>query len=365
MSGLHDIYRELSGLSCTLQIPVLYSWQAEERITLSRNKLSRMAENLRSFTTFEEFSSVEEDGKNPLKSFTAALKNLKPDNMTFKDKPIFLKQHVPGATNTRSTQSDARFAENDLASHIKASQLKLASYMENLNAKIAARMEKGSRSVLDINSSIKSLFSMAAICEREKGEVPEDDLRYYSNLAKEATYLEGDIGFEELKEEYVSFSESVYDHAKINYESYDNFMQKRQYEKKYYTKSIVAGAYDARSYSSITHLLSSATLRLSNESIVESIGSVIKQHTLSRGRLEPEMLTKETFVSWNGPPCNVNAIPLVDLAMADHFHTKDPTRWNLVHADTNQSRLDSMPGMQSIVLKRMNQKDGRISFAEQ
>lgn len=37
----------------------------------------------------ENFSSVGENGKNPLKSFTAALKNLKPINMTFKDKPIF------------------------------------------------------------------------------------------------------------------------------------------------------------------------------------------------------------------------------------------------------------------------------------
>lgn len=319
-----------------------------------------MAESLRSLETYDQFRSLGQDGENPLQSFTKALKNLSPNDLLFRDKPVLLKQHQPGAARTRENSVDPRFSEHNLEMQLTGSREKLASYIESVSQSIANRMERGLSSVQHINASIKNLFSMTEICNREKGEVPNESLRYYSDLAKSADHLETKVDFEDLQAEYASFSETIHDSILKEYLTSSCLSERRQIENNYYTSAICKGSYDAFSYSNITHLLQGSTLRLSNESVIESMGSVVKQHTLSRGRLDSRKLAKEVYLTWNGPKCNVHAIPLMDRSMEDMFHSSDPSDWNLVHADSNKSRLNTPRS--SLVVSRLNQKEGRVTF---
>ncbi len=354
--GLNDLYSELGVLSSALQATDLFPWHAEEVVEFSIQKLSNLAESLRNFTSVEQFQSLEVNGKNPLQTFTTAMKGMNQDEIIFQDKPLFLGQHQPGSTKTRGVSSNPRFQEASLEGHIERSRNRIASYIDSVCGSIKGRMERGLQSVHEINSTVKSVFSMKEIFSRSRGEIPVEQLLSYSDLAKQASYLESHITSEQ---EYVSFSENVYDSMKDLYEKSTDFYSWRSLETDYYVSSMF-GAHGASLFSSITHLHGSACLRLSNESIVESMGSVIKQHSQSRGRLQSTKLSKEVFISWNGPHVNTNSIPFIDRSLSHRFGTSDPSKWNLVHADSNPNRLNV--SSQSSVLARMNESQGRIVF---
>jgi hypothetical protein len=95
--------------------------------------------------------------------------------------------------------------------------------------------------------------------------------------------------------------EDVHEECRVGYQKELSVFGKRRYEKEFYEK-LIQGQFRSKEHPKITHLLAGATLHSSNESLCEGMGSEAASHSTGRASLEPVKLSKETFLSWNGPP---------------------------------------------------------------
>jgi len=204
----------------------------------------------------------------------------------------------------------------------------------------------------------RELFSMDKILSRERSYIPED-LEPHVNKAKAVGFIKEHIPMADLRLQYEKFVTTVHEMSKERYLKETNVFEKRKVERSTYEK-FIRGEMGCQSFKDISHLLAENTVRCGNESQVEAMGSVAASHsgTKTRSRLDPETLSKEVFVDWNGPPPTKQADTLIQRAMESKFGHQ--SNWDF-HLKTQ--RGDVLKGFTtSQVVDRVNEVKGRIVF---
>jgi len=348
-TGLEDVYSEISKLSKNVQIPDMYPWQIEEAVTSSKNALEEMK---------QELSDPLDSSWNPphLPNMGKAVKEIL-DSGTYKGMPILQKQHVPIGQLTRTKSNASENQEMQMSESIDLSRNRVKEYIQTFSDRLEHRFLQSNTNP-EIVCQANEVFSMQKILSREPGEVPKS-FASYCDSARNAGFIE--TSKDEMEKEYAAFTVKVHEDAKAEYYKANFPRLKWNEERKFYERLIFGKEnQDNESFRNVNHLLAASTLRSSNESQVEAMGSVAKMHYRQRATIEPVKASQEIFLHWNGPPPTIKADGLIKEALTRRFADKQSQEWNFTRRTDREDKLKVH--VISKVVDRVNHEDGRIKF---
>ena len=100
----------------------------------------------------------------------------------------------------------------------------------------------------------------------------------------------------------------------------------------------------------LLHLLLRCALKTHDESVAESMGSIIDLHSEKRRGIGETVVGEESMIHWNGPPVN-KANSLLEAALDRHFGGK--RNWHFI---TRQNKPES------IVISRLKRNTVRDTW---
>jgi hypothetical protein len=293
VNAIADIYGEISKLSLAVQTPDLYPWQVDQYKENTIRNLTRISDQLSTDKVdLEQMRKILDESGKPLLKRTADMAEEVIPKGTFKGKPLTYDKQFAGASGTRNRNTQNQ-PDDSLEQSVQRALKRSGHFTEVASKNMQNRFDKNQP-----KASVEAgeLFSMEKILSRQKDEVP-DELFVHVSKAKRAGFLEDRFSEEQMKVEYFKFISEVHEECSESYRKEPNVFRKRKLEKQYYER-LIKGQYGSKEYPEITHLLAGATLRSSNESQCEGMGSVAGAHSKGRGSLDPVGLSKETFLSW-------------------------------------------------------------------
>ncbi|XP_035711126.1 uncharacterized protein LOC118436696 [Folsomia candida] len=369
-TGAADIMEQVSKCSRTLQLPDIYPWQAEEVISKYTRNLQSISDGLADDTiSGENLNSVidpdfRQNSKNRkytgqlIRRTSEALSEIEKYH-TYQGNAIMNRQQRRVANSTRAfaqSQLGDNNQEIDTASIIQSSRKQVSLYANWMRRKIDKRFNSTKES---INTEAAELFSMKSILLRERTSVPSS-LHSYADKARKSGFISDEVDLDDLADQYSQFACDIHDAMNDKFQTL-SISQRRETEKTYYN-GLIFGTPEPKPYKDVNHLLAGSTMRLSNESQVEAMGSVIKQHSRGRPNLGVDNLSNESFISWNGPRPTVQANKLVEYLLKKAYGS-DPSEWNLSRRTERKDKIHYYTT--SKVVDRINtESEGRLSFKQ-
>lgn len=189
----------------------------------------------------------------------------------------------------------------------------------------------------------------------ERSEEGVEAFIKYAEIAMKANFLET-YTLDELRDQYLAF-QSFVKKSKDEWCDSCNFSKKSEFERKLYNKLL----HNPSTFPEVNHLLASATVRLANESQCEAMGSVVGSYYEYRGSLKVEKISKETFISWNGPPPFEQSNALLEDALQLRFGG-GPETWNFLRLTRRPDKLKTYLHGSSKVVDRLNGLRSRIDY---
>lgn len=169
-------------------------------------------------------------------------------------------------------------------------------------------------------------------------------------MACTAGYLDSDVNFEKLEQDYQKFARIV----KEKYDCLDTSIKEVPWKAE---NNVYMNMVNNKSeVPEIIHLLLSAMVRSQCEAVTESMGSIMKNNWKGRTELHAKTQAKELFLHWNGPPASQHSIKLVESGLDLYFGRRE--EWHFVR----KSPLYKLKSWStSKVVERMN-KEARIKI---
>jgi hypothetical protein len=245
---------------------------------------------------------------------------------------------------TRSTRA-ATLPEDSNSSDISTTLIQIKKEATNF----VAAIEKGyydrktkfkaSASAYTANL-IKVAFSLDnMLAHSEKNHVPNEFMEYYE-MSKRAGFMETELDNMEVEQQYrrlTYFVKQEYDKVisiRSAYADDQEVLEQRIYQK-------IFNAHHESEMDVAADLYLSALLRTRAESVVESMGSVVKAVSDNRPNLEFVHLSRDAFICYNGPETyGLDAEPMINLANERYF--RDNTQSGELHYHRRTAQLSKL-----------------------
>ena len=316
LAGLCDLYKMI-GQTCTaLQRVNLFLWERTELVQAFLSKLERMKEALQNADQNPiEFAehwpvSAEYWPKLEANTFIAGIPYLEPDSV----ESYYTRRNSQQPTNTTTP------FENIHSQMIKFIDSAVPVFRARL---LGDEQETHLASITSTLTNLKDLEQKAK--EHNDCHFPKSvDLDKFTNACRFVTDYPDSVTDEQLKAEINIFLTRLHPFL-IN--GQDN---PRQIFKRFFTNEQL--------YNSIPHFLQAVARSFligHNESYVESMGSVLKNHFPANRALTLENLEREVVIAWNGP-----SIPNCDKIVKetiDRMHGVN--QWHFVRSHRNDLKF--------------------------
>lgn len=358
---LSDIAEERSKLSRTVQVPDIYCWNVQRTVQQTCDNLQTMADTLANPAMGQnalDYCRSPTENYKLLPKFSETVRKLL-DTGTHQGMPFLEKQHFPTGQSTRHRTSSVA-STGDFKTRIDTTRTKAAAYLQDTIKSLYKRFNNEKSEILN---HAADLFDMERVLDRDPGTIPEPAFLQYAKGAYNAKVLDQHpVGppptWHQLRTEYKAFQNSVHNHVKEKFEQASTNVERRKIEKKFYDGLILKGLHGAENFPASNQLLATATVRLRNESQVESMASQLKIIVENRN-LDPKKVSQEAFLTRNGPPPNKNADGLLRDALRRKF-SGPPEKWTFTHTSDRPDKLKFKST--SVVIDRKNEEDGRIVY---
>lgn len=345
---LSDVYSQIGILSRIFQCPNLHFWRLDKALTITCDNLFEMADANCPCSDLKNVTSPHSDDF--LFPCTGAAIDEMTAFFTYKGKPLLNKQHLP--TMTRQAAATSQCKDQSQIQAITRCRLLCVDFINSLIEALQSRMNANS---LEILCWASKAFDLEEIFRQdERSEMCVEAFIKYADAAMKANFLET-YSLDELKNQYSEFQNFV-KKSKDDYNCCD-FYKKNEFERKLYNKLV----HTPSNFPEVTHLLASATVRLANESQCEAIGSVVGRHYEHRGSLNVEKVSKEVFISWNGPPPFTQSNSLLRDALQLHFGG-GPDTWHFIRVSKRPDKIKAYLHESSKVVDRLNKFVSRINY---
>lgn len=343
-SVLADISAERSKLSKTIQIPNIYSWNVNRTVIQTCDDLQMMADTLENpryqQNALDNCRSPTENHK-LLPKFAETVRELR-EHGTHQNMPIMEAQHYPVGQGTRnrsrSTDNDDG-RSNGFEDQIENVRKSAAAYM---NTEIKSLKDRFAQESNDILEHTADLFDLERVLDRGADTIPEPAFSKYVTAAYAAKVLDQYPAgppptWPELKTQYKRFQQTAHDKMNEKFERNKRNETRRNLERKFYDEILLDGLHGAESFKDSYHLLATATVRLKNESQVESMASQLKIIVQNRN-LDPKKVSQEMFLTRNGPPPNRNCTELLRDGIRRKYGAS-VENWNFTHVSDRTDKL--------------------------